>query len=172
MYMDQVAFNFSPSKQRQIGWFFLFLAILGITVAAYQWFFADPSYLMVVVGGVVLGVIGIIMFVKLLVAPRRNDEMAIRIDNKGILATTSPIAKGAGLIAWRDITDIQIHKRELVIWVSDPKMYAARIKNFFVRDTFLKTNKGVIRVSFIEVDVTPEQLSEWISQYSGTNNDR
>ena len=172
MYIDQVALKYSQSKQRQIGWFFLLLAFLGITVAAYQWFFADPIFLAIVVGGAVLGIIGTIMFLKLLIAPRRNDEIAIRIGDSGILATTSPIAKGVGLIEWRDVIDIQILKRELIIWVSDPKKYAARIKNFFVRDTYLKTNKGVIRISFVEVDVTHEQLSDWVSQFSGTNNDR
>lgn len=163
--METVRLCYSENKQKKLAYLFLGMAIIGAACAVYMWFYANPVLLSVLVGGVVLSVLGLAMFIRLEFTPKRDGEIAIQFSPDGITAQTTPVAKAAGLIEWQDIVDIRIYERELAVLVRDPRKYAGRMKNFFVKDTFLKANKGQIRISIIEVDTTAADIGRVVDDY-------
>ncbi len=163
--MQTKSFIYSKGKQTNIALLFLMLAIVGAGVAFYMWFWADPLNLSVLVGGVFLSLLGLIVFLKLILAPSKENETAITISDKGITAGTTPVAKAAGLIEWTDITHIQLYQHLLEIQVKDPEKYAARMKRFFVRDTFLKSLNGTIKISIKETNASYDEVKKLLQQY-------
>lgn len=163
--MQTKTFTYNKGKQKNTGVKFLMLAILGAGLAIYMWLWADPINIIVLVGGVFLTLLGLVVFLKLTLAPRKENEIAISVSDQGITASTTPVAKAAGLIEWADITHVQLYERLLEIQVKDPEKYAARMTNFFVKDTFLKALKGTIKISVMETNATYEELKALLQQY-------
>lgn len=164
--MQTKTFTYSEGNQRNMGVKFLLLAVLGAGLALYMWLWADPVNLIVLIGGVFMALLGLIVFLKLLLVPNKENETALTISDEGITATTTPVAKAAGLIEWIDVIDIQLYERMLEIQVKDPEKYAARMKNFFVKDTFLKALKGTIKISVVETNASYEELKTLLQQYA------
>ncbi|HLT87900.1 MAG TPA: STM3941 family protein [Sphingobacterium sp.] len=158
-------FTYSKGKQKDISLLFLGLGILGAAFALYTWFWADPINLMVLVGGAFLAMLGLVVFLKRVLTPTKENETAISISEKGITAITTPVAKAAGLIEWADITHIQLYERMLEIQLKAPEKYAARMRSFFVRDAFLNTLKGTIKISFLETNASYEELKVLLRKY-------
>ena len=96
---------------------------------------------------------------------KKSDEIALSIGANGITGNTTPIAKAAGLIEWNDIVNIYNEGKYVDLEIRDPQKYADRMKNFFVRDTFMKTMKGFIRISIAEIDVTNQEIDQTIRKY-------
>lgn len=163
--MQTKTFNYSKGNQKNTGVKFLLLAVLGAGLALYMWLWADPVNITILVGGVFLTFMGLVVFLKLTLAPRKENETAITISDQGIIASTTPIAKAAGRIEWPDVARVQLYDRLLEIQVKDSEKYAARMTNFFVKDTFLKALKGTIKISFVETNATYEELKVLLQQY-------
>lgn len=164
--MQTKTFIYSKSNQRNIAFLFLGLGVLGAALALYMWLWANPILLKVLVGGAFLAVLGIIVFFKLMFAPKKESETAITVSDKGITATTTPVAKAAGLVEWADIEDIQLYTKLIELKLTNPEKYAARMKIFFVRDTFMKSLKGTVRISFMETNASYNEIAEILKQYT------
>ncbi|SEK40427.1 hypothetical protein SAMN05661044_00162 [Olivibacter domesticus] len=167
--MRKKTFSYSKSKQKQMALQFLGLGALGAVMALYMWLWADPIILAVLVGGIFLAVLGIVVFFKLQFAPKKEHETAIHISDEGIRANTSPIAKAASLIAWEDVENIYFSTKLIDVKLKNPEKYAARMKSFFVRDTFLKSLKGTVRISYIETNATYDELTATLTEYAAKN---
>ncbi|MCK0124510.1 hypothetical protein MWU76_08860 [Gelidibacter sp. F2691] len=168
--MQTKTFTYSKNDQKKGALFFLGLSILGALLALYMWLWADPINLSVLVGGVFLTFLGLFFFLKLMIHPKKENEPALIISDAGIRATTSPVAKSTGLLEWRDVEYIQLFTRTLMVKVSRPEKYAARIKNFFVRDTFLKSLKGTVEISFAATNATHSELRKYLEPYARQHN--
>lgn len=166
----QKTFSYSKGKQKQIALQFLGLGALGAAMALYMWLWADPIILTVLVGGVFLAVLGLVAFFKLQFAPKKEHETAIQISDEGIRASNAPVAKAAGLIAWADVENIYLSTKLIDVKLKNPEKYAARMKSFFVRDTFLKSLKGTVRISHMETNATYDELTEILTEYAAKNN--
>ncbi|MVZ67684.1 hypothetical protein GQF61_17735 [Sphingobacterium sp. DK4209] len=118
---------------------------------------------------VFITLLGIGAFLKLSIAPKKATDIAIAINRQGITGNTTPIARAAGLIEWKDIVDYQIEQGRLLVVLVDPQKYADRMKNFFVRDTFMKGQKGIITISFAETDSTYEEIAKYMIHYVDHN---
>ena len=164
--MQTKTFIYSKSNQRNIAFLFLGLGAIGAALALYMWLWADPILLSVLVGGIFLAILGIIIFLKLMFAPKKENETAITISKEGITATTTPVAKAAGLIEWNDIANINLLTKSLEVTLINPEKYAARMKNFFVRDTFMKSLKGTVRISFMETNASYNEIAEILKKYT------
>lgn len=164
--MEQLIFVYNRSKLIKIAWRLLGLGTVGAGIALYMWLLADPVNLLALVGGVFLALLGIFVFIKIMFVGVKKDEKALFMSMAGIQATTTPVAKAAGLIVWDDIESIAITPQFLDIKVKDVSKYAERMNSFFVRDTFLKMLKGSIRISIMEVDATYNDLFEGLQTYT------
>ena len=102
--MQTKTFICSKSNQRNIAFLFLGLGVLGAALALYLrlWAYSAKSAF----GSPLLAVPGIIVFFKLMFAPKKENETAITVSDKGITATTTSIAKVAGPVEWAYIEDI------------------------------------------------------------------
>ncbi|WP_433903495.1 STM3941 family protein [Sphingobacterium puteale] len=167
--MQAKIFTYSKVNQRKIALLFLASGILGAVVSMYLCLWADSILLAVLVCGIFLTVLGIVAFLKLILAPKKENEAAIIIASEGITARTTPVAKAAGLIEWEDVESIKLYSRLLAMKIKNPKKYAARMTIFFVRDTFLKSWQGTIRISFVETNATYEELIDILSKYCEQN---
>lgn len=168
--MQTKTFTYSKNDQKKGALFFLGLGILGAMLALYMWLWADPVNLSVLVGGVFLTFLGLFFFLKLIIHPKKENETAVVISDAGIRATTSPVAKSTGLLEWRDVEYIQLFARTLMVKVSRPEKYAARIKNFLVRDTFLKSLNGTVEISFVGTNATHNELRKYLEPYARQHN--
>lgn len=163
--MQTKTFTYSARNQRNTGLKFLILAVVGAGLAVYMWLWADPINLTVLVGGVFLCIMGLAASIKLMLAPNKENQTAIAISDKGLIANTTPVAKAAGLIEWIDIVHIQFSENLFIIKVKEPEKYATKMKSFFVRDTFVKTLRGSIKVSTAETNVSNTELQALLQQY-------
>ena len=152
--MAQTTFTYSKTKEKKQGLIFLAVAIIGAVLALYMWLYANPILLQVLVGGVFLFLIGIAFFLKPIFAPQSENKVAITISEMGITATTTPIVKAAGLILWEDIEEIMLSASNIELTLKHPDKYAKRMHNFFVRDSFLKSLKGRILISYLETNAS------------------
>ncbi len=159
-------FTYNKPNQRKIAFLFLVLAIAGAALALYMWLWADRLLLTVLTGGVFLFVLGTIIFIKLIVAPKKEDEPSLTISGEGIIGITAPVARAAGLIEWDDIEHIRVYTRMLEIGLRNPQKYAGRMSCFFVRDTFLKASKGCIRVPFAQTNATAAELLDILESHT------
>lgn len=164
--MQTKTFTYNKSNQRMIALLFLGLGLLGTALALYMWLCADPILLTVFVGGILLAILGIIVFIKLMLAPKKENEIVIAISKEGITAHTTPVAKAAGLIQWEDIESINLLTKSIEVKLKNPEKYAARMKNFFVRDTFLKPLKGTVKISYMETHATYDELREILAEHT------
>lgn len=164
--MQTKTFTYSTGNQRNIGLKFLILAVVGAGLAVYMWLWADPINLTVLVGGVFLCLIGLVISIKLLLTSNKENQTAIAISDKGIIASTTPVAKAAGFIEWTDIVHIQLSEYLFVIKLKKPEKYATKMKSFFIRDTFLKTLQGSIKVSTAETNASNTELQALLQQYA------
>lgn len=156
--MQPEIITYSKRSRRNMAFLFLLMAIAGAALALYMWRWADPVLVPVLVGGIFLGVFGIALFIKLIAAPRQENAVAITISREGIAGVTTPVARAAGLIEWDDIEQIRVYTRMLEISLKDPAKYAGRMTSFFVKDAFLKTLKGRIRIPIAETNATAAEL--------------
>lgn len=168
--MNSKTFKYSKKKQKNFAWLFLGISIVGLLTALYMWKWANPVNIKVLVTGVFLVILGLGVFLKYRLAPKKEDEIAITISDEGITALTTPVAKAAGLIEWTDMEDILIYNNILKIAVSRPDKYAARMKNIFVRDTFRKTLQGAIPISRMETTATENELLQALKPHADRNN--
>lgn len=164
--MQITTFTYSKGNQRKTAMLFLGLSIIGALLALYMWLWADPVILMVLVGGTFMALLGLVVFLKLLYAPGKENEVAMNISEQGITASTAPVAKAAGLIEWHDVEDINLFTKELGLRLKNPDKYAGRMKNFFVRDTFLKSLKGTVRIPFTETNASSDELKALLLKYA------
>lgn len=160
--MDTIEIKYGKGGQNKMANMFLLLGVLGIAMVIFIWFIETRVWLVGRVVSIFVSLLGIGGWLKLKLAPKNPDETAIRISTEGIEAQTTPIAKAAGFIHSEDIADIFLNKNYMEIQVSDPDKYAARMKNFFVRDAFIKAKNGIIPISIAEVDVTEEEMRSYI----------
>ncbi|SDD27262.1 STM3941 family protein [Niabella drilacis] len=164
--MNEINFYYSKKKQTRLAVLFLLIALLGTAIAVYYFFFANHIVSAVTYGGIVLAILSLLIFFRLLTAPEAENEVAISINEKGIAGFTTPVIKSAGLIDWHDIASINVYDGMLEMAVHNPGKYAARMKNFFVRDSFLKTLKGTLKVSLVEVSAAKEEIMNAIEKYT------
>ncbi|MBX3253592.1 MAG: hypothetical protein KF862_05575 [Chitinophagaceae bacterium] len=168
--MQAKTFIYNKRNQQKLAFLFLGLGILGAVLALYMWLWANPVLLSVLVGGVLMALLGIFVFLKLIFAPGKENETAITITNEGITADTTPVAKAARLIEWSDVGSIQLYTQLLELKIREPEKYAARMKSFFVRDAFLKSLKGTVRISLAETNATYNEMKEILSRYGQNEN--
>lgn len=159
-------FTYNNRNQRRIAFLFLVLSIAGAAIALYMWLWADPVLLTVLTGGLFLFSLGVILFIKLMAAPKKENETALGISDEGVVGTTSPVARAAGLIEWDDIEQIRLYTRMLEIGLRNPQKYAGRMSSFFVRDTFLKALKGCVRIPFAETNATAAELLDILESHT------
>lgn len=164
--MQTITFTYNKTNQLRIAFLLLAIGLLGAVVALYMWLWAKTIIINILVGGIVLALLCVGFFLKLILAPKKEGDPAITISADGIMGDTTPVAKAAGLINWNDIDGISVFKHEIEIKVKDPEKYAARMKNFFVRDTFLKSLKGTVKISTMETNATYSELMEVLSEYT------
>lgn len=170
--MDTKVFTYHKRSQKNIGLLFLGVGFLGMLLILYVWLWADSVSLRILVGGVFLAFLGIIGFLKLVLIPKKENEMAIVISDSGIKSTTTPIAKAAEWIEWTDVEYVQVYNHILEIKIKQPEKYAIRMKNFFVRDTFLKGLNGIVKVSLVETNATRNELLKILELYLEQKNIR
>ncbi|MBV2225407.1 MULTISPECIES: STM3941 family protein [Sphingobacterium] len=165
--MELTNFKYNQKKLNNMAMIFLLLGIAGLGFAYYKWFVDTSSYVVSMgkYGSIFIAILGFGAFTYMKLFGKKADEIALSIGTNGITSNTTPIAKAAELIEWDDLVDINFHGNYLDIHVKDPKKYADRMNNFFVRDTYLKGMKGVIRISIAEVDGSPEEMSAAIGKY-------
>lgn len=159
-------FTYNKRNQRRIAFPFLVLSIAGAAIALYMWLWAAPLLLTVLTGGIFLFALGLIIFIKLMAAPKKENETALGISAEGVVGTTSPVARAAGLIEWDDIEHIRVYTRMLKIGLRNPQKYAGRMSRFFVRDTFLKALKGCIQIPFAETKATAAELLDILEAHT------
>ena len=164
--METKIFTYSKVNQKKIAFRFLVLAVLGASLALYTWMWSNTLNLTILIGGIFLSILGIGAFIKLIFAPTKENQLALKISKDGIVATTSPVARGAGLIEWCDIEDLRLATGMLEVKTKNPGKYAERMNNFFIKDTFLKSLKGTIRISLVETNVDSDELRQVLSEYS------
>ncbi len=165
--MELTNFKYSQKKLNNMAMIFLLLGIAGLGFAYYKWFVDTNSYAVSMgkYGSIFIALLGFGAFTYMKLFGKKSDEIALSIGTNGITSNTTPVAKAAELIEWDDLLDINFNGNFLDIYVKDPQKYADRMKSFFVRDTYLKAMKGVIRISIAEVDGSPEEMSKAISKY-------
>ena len=156
--MQIVRFTYSASKQQKTAQLFLLLAFISIAVALYMWLLADLIILSVLVAAVLLAVLGLAVFLRLQFGPSKQSLIALCISDNGIEASTTPVAKAAGLILWADMEDVLLSPTVIDIKMKDPQKYADRMGNFFVRDSFLKSLNGWISIPYTQTDATYTEL--------------
>lgn len=164
--MQTKTFTYSEDKQKKIGLLFLVLGVVGAVLALYMWLWANPVNLMVLVGGIFMALLGLGIFLKTMLAPNKENQPAITISDEGITASTTPVVYAAGLIEWEDIEKINLLTKSMEVKLKKPDKYAVRMKNFFVRDTFLKSLKGTFRISYMETNASYNEMAEILKQYN------
>ncbi|MVZ60466.1 STM3941 family protein [Sphingobacterium humi] len=163
--MNELKITYSHKKQQQLANIFLILLILGLGFIYYAYFIKTTGLLMGRVSSIFVAVIGLVGFLKMKIAPKKSDEIAIRIDANGIEGKTSMIAKAAGRIDWHDIGDFYVDPKNLTLELKNPQKYADRMQNFFVRDTFLKGKKGVLDIPLGETEPNIDEIHSILSHY-------
>ena len=165
--MELTNFKYNQKKLNKMATIFLLLGIAGLGFAYYKWFVDTSSYVVSMgkYGSIFIALLGFGAFTYMKLFGKKGDEIALSIGTNGITSNTTPIANAAELIEWRDLVDVNFNGNYLDIHVKDPQKYADRMKSFFVRDTYLKGMKGVIRISIAEVDGSPEEISRAIAKY-------
>ena len=164
--MNTINFKYSEKKRGSMAMKFLLIGIAGIVATYYIWFLADREFLMGKVASIFLALLGIGSFIYMKFTGNKSEVTALSIGPDGIKGDTTPIAKAAGLIEWTDITNLHFLGNQLDIEVQNPQKFADRMSNFFVRDTYLKTMKGIIRISLSEIDYTEKELADALSKYA------
>ncbi|WKK60292.1 MULTISPECIES: STM3941 family protein [unclassified Sphingobacterium] len=163
--MNEVIIPYSVKKQKNMALLFLLIGIAGLAIGYYVFILNTAGYTMGKVASVFLILLGFGVFLKLFLAPKKATDAAISFSKSGIQGNTTPVAKAAGLIEWSDIADYQIDERYIHVAIKDPEKYAQRMKNFFVRDTFMKGQKGALAISIAEVDATNDEIARYFYQY-------
>ncbi|MGJ1203482.1 STM3941 family protein [Sphingobacterium lactis] len=163
--MESFEFKYGKGQQQKIALFFLVIGIVGLVFIYYVYFVDTRALIMWKVTSVFLALLGFGAFLKLILAPKDPNEVALRIDAQGITGKTTPVAKAAGLIDWEDITHIDHSGNMMFVQVINPEKYAQRMKNFFVKDTFMKTNKGYINFSLMELNATEAEIHSAITKF-------
>lgn len=165
--MNETRFYYGVKQQSKIAYMFLALGVFGALFAFYLFFFDQSGYIRLFskVASIFLICVGLGVFFKLIISPKRQSEAAIIISEQGIFGTTTMVAKSAGLIEWIDIKEISVYKGEMVIELNNKEKYQQRMKGFLAKDGY-KASKNRIRISIMEVNVTREELFEAIERYN------
>ncbi|MCT1526348.1 STM3941 family protein [Sphingobacterium hotanense] len=163
--MNEVTIPYSAKKQKNMALLFLLIGIAGLAIGYYIFFLETRVYLIGRVVSIFLILLGFGGFLKLILAPKKATDAAITFSKLGIQGNTTPVAKAAGLIEWSDIAEYQIDDRYIHIALKNPEKYAERMKSFFVRDTFMKGQKGALAISIAEVDATEGEIARYVYQF-------
>lgn len=163
--METTTIKYGAGGQRKTALLFLGIGVIGLAFVYYSWFMKNDGVIFGRYTSIFITLLGFGAFLKLTIWPKKADAAALIISQQGISSFTTPIARAIGLVAWDDIQFIHLEKNILHIILHDPKKYSGKIKNFFVRDTFLKTKEGAIPVSILEIDSTAPELTDILRKY-------
>lgn len=163
--METTNFNYSEEKLKKIAFYFLIIGLVGVGFVYYSWFIKTEGLVFGRYSSIFIALLGFGAFIYMKLFGKKSDEIALSIGANGITGNTTPTAKAAGLIEWNDIVNIYNEGKYVDLEIRDPQKYADRMKNFFVRDTFMKTMKGFIRISIAEIDVTNQEIDQTIRKY-------
>ncbi|WFB62346.1 hypothetical protein PZ892_11740 [Sphingobacterium sp. WM] len=163
--METTNFKYSQKKLNKMAFYFLIIGVLGAGFVYYSWFIKTEGLVFGRYSSIFLALLGFGAFIYMKLFGKKPDEIALSIGTYGITSNTTPVAKAAELIEWNDIVNIYNEGKFIDIEIRDPQKYAERMKNFFVKDTFMKTMKGFIRISIAEVEVTNQEIDQAISKY-------
>ncbi|WP_156306663.1 STM3941 family protein [Sphingobacterium endophyticum] len=163
--METKNFFYGKEKMNALAIKFLLLGIAGLIGIYYIWFVEERIYLIGRVVVVFLALLGIGAFIYLKLFGKKPNEIALSISPQGIKSNTTPVLNAADLIEWTDITNVFYVGNTIDIEVIDPNKYADRMKNFFVRDTYMKAMKGIFRISLNEVNAPEKELAETLNPY-------
>ena len=168
--MQQTTFYYGKGAQNKTALLFLAMGILGL-LFAYLSFFVQTETIWIWrrVASVCLILLGFGVFLYLKMKPKRTDEPALIITEKGIEGKTTAPAKAAGLIEWNDIEDLEVGKGGIRIYLKDREKYLQRMNTFMAKEGF-KTAQKTIIISTMEIKGNPEDIMQSIRKNFSPNN--
>lgn len=163
--MNETKFYYGKAAQNKTAFMFLGLGILGILFAYYSFFMqTEVIYLWRRVASVFLILLGFGAFLYLKLKPKRADETALIVNEKGIEGKTTAPAKAAGLIEWADIENLEAGAGGMRIYLRDKEKYQQRMNTFMAKEGF-KTAQKTILISTMEINATAEEIREAVRPF-------
>jgi len=149
----------------------IFLVLIVIFLYSIGIFTDTISTKLAAISGAFSLVLGIIIIKKLI--SLRDTSALVILSKEGIIAKTTAVGKAAGLILWKDITDVDVHKSGgdtlVTLTIDKPENYLPIIKKKLSAMAVdgIEDAQGNLPINLTasELDFDAQELFKVITQY-------